>query len=100
MRALVLPICLGVLAAACAMLWPACDALFQEPGAAGSLGAREWMDVDRSHLELVGEAPPRSLLPLPLVHGRHRIRLSIGVHQTGSSSSPQRMIVVRGADKK
>jgi len=41
MRALVLPIRLGVLAAACAMLWPAWDALFQEPGAAGSLGAWE-----------------------------------------------------------
>src|SRR3954468_20208768 len=43
-------------------------------------------EPNRPGLELVGETPPWPLLPFPLVHGRHRIRLSIGVHKTGSSS--------------
>src|SRR6266850_592379 len=38
---------------------------------------------EREESELVGEAPAQPLVLLSLVHGRHRIRLSIGVHQNG-----------------
>lgn len=40
---------------------------------------------DCSSLEVVGEAPPAPPLLLPLVHGRHRICLTIGVYQSGST---------------
>ncbi len=66
---------------------------------------RRPLDLARLHQEqkeiarglaMAAGAAPRSLLLLSLVHGRHRIRLLIGVHQTGQAQ--QRFEYSKGVD--